>query len=110
METRAWETPDPWARGRLFQKKADFKKLLSQARPRQGDPSANKAWWRIRCAEIRSEERSALAYARRRAQALMTQAPVSIVKEPVSIVKKESGAYEVWVSPKPISKEEPEPS
>jgi hypothetical protein len=40
----------------------------------------------------------------------MTQAPVSIVKEPVSIVKKESGAYEVWVSPKPISKEEPEPS
>jgi hypothetical protein len=110
IETRAWETPDPWARGRLFQKKADFKRLLSQARPRQEDPSANKAWWRIRCAEIRSEERSALAYARRRARALMTQAPVSIVKEPVSIVKKESGAYEVWVSPKPTSKEEPGPS
>jgi hypothetical protein len=109
METRAWETPDPWAQGRLFHKNADFNRLLSEARPRLEDPSANKAYWRIRYAEIRREERSALANARRRARKLITQAPVSVVKEPVSIVKDESGAYEVWVSPKPTLKEESGP-
>jgi hypothetical protein len=97
METRAWDTPDPWARGRLFHKKADFERLLSQARPRLEDPIANKSWWRLRYAEIRRDERVALANARRRARQLITQAPVS--KEPVSVVKEESGAYEVWVSP-----------
>jgi hypothetical protein len=73
VETRAWDTPDPWARGRLFQKKADFNRLLSQARPRLEDPIANTAYRRIRCAEIRREERVALANARRRARELMTR-------------------------------------
>jgi hypothetical protein len=51
-----------------------------------------------------------LAYARWRARELVKQAPASVVKEPVSMVKEESGAYEVWVSPKPQSKGQPEPS
>src|SRR5262249_53549215 len=62
-----------------------------------------KAKWLVECAQWRRDERVALANARRRAREL-------IAKSRVSVVKEESGAYEVLVSPKPASKEESGPS
>ena len=99
-DTRPWKTPDPWENGRLFRKKESQERLLAQANPDDQEDDEQKAKWLVECAQWRREERVALANARRRARESIAQARVSVVKE-------ESGACEVGVSPKRTSKEEP---
>jgi hypothetical protein len=71
--TRAWETPDPWESGRLFRNKADQDerlRIVKRAEDEDYDEEFDEAKNRIFWAELRREERQALADARRRAQAL----------------------------------------
>jgi hypothetical protein len=73
-ETRAWQTPDPWESGRLFQKKADQKYVMAKANEDE-DEEAAEARHRLAWAEYRQKERVALAAARRRLRALKAAAP-----------------------------------
>src|SRR5262245_777081 len=74
--TAAWQTPDPWANGRLFKKKADqhlVLKLVKDADDTDGeneDEEVTEARGRLFWAELRQEERQALANARQRAEVL----------------------------------------
>jgi hypothetical protein len=65
-ETQAWATPDPWEKGRLFQKKADHERLLAESKTKKElvEYKQREAERRIQFAEMRQRERSALAYAR----------------------------------------------
>jgi hypothetical protein len=69
--TRAWETPDPWEGGRLFRNKADQDERLSIVKrgededyDEEFDEAKNRIFW----AELRRDERQALADARQRAR------------------------------------------
>lgn len=70
--TRAWRTPDPWSTGRLFKKKADQQQVLALLRedddedPEELTEARDRLWW----AELRRDEREALAKARQRARTL----------------------------------------
>jgi protein-tyrosine-phosphatase len=71
--TRAWQTPDPWEAGRLFKKKADQVQLLAHRQDEEDDDEEealsedeNRLYW----AELRRDERQALAGAQRRAWTL----------------------------------------
>jgi hypothetical protein len=69
--TRAWETPDPWEGGRLFRNKADQDERLNivkRAEDEDYDEEFDEAKNRIFWAELRRDERQALADARRRAR------------------------------------------
>src|SRR5262249_34537254 len=71
--TRAWETPDPWEEGRLFKEETDQQQVLELATREEGedeDKEAAKAKNRLFWAELRRDERQALADARRRARAM----------------------------------------
>jgi hypothetical protein len=70
-KTRAWETPDPWESGRLFRKKADqderlriVKRVEDEDYDEEFDEAKNRIFW----AELRRDERQALAEGRRRAR------------------------------------------
>jgi hypothetical protein len=72
-KTRAWETPDPWRRGRLFKKKADQQQvleLIERDEDEDEDDGMTEAENRLHWAKRRRDERQALADARRRAWAL----------------------------------------
>jgi len=70
--TRAWRTPDPWDNGRLFKQKANQEQVLALISENDADEpeelaeARNRLWW----AELRRDEREALANARQRARAL----------------------------------------
>jgi hypothetical protein len=68
--TKAWETPDPWANGRLCRRKEDQERLLAEAGEKdkyQAEEEAEEAAkWRLECARWRRDERLALAAARKR--------------------------------------------
>jgi len=71
--TRAWQTPDPWQSGRLFRNKADQDESLNivkRAEDEDYDEKLDEVKNRIFWAELRRDERQALAAARRRAHAL----------------------------------------
>src|SRR5262249_56520453 len=74
--TTAWQTPDPWANGRLFKKKPDQHLVLNLVKDADGtydeneDEEVTEARERLFWAELRREERQALANARQHAEAL----------------------------------------
>lgn len=70
-KTRAWETPDPWERGRLFQRKATEQELLAREDYTYHQKvSQQKLRSQLQWARLRRDERRALAAARRRLQEL----------------------------------------
>jgi hypothetical protein len=72
-KTRAWETPDPWEEGRLFRNKADqdeSSRIVKRAVDEDYDEKLDEVKNRIFGAELRRDERQALAAARRRGHAL----------------------------------------
>jgi hypothetical protein len=75
-ETRAWQTPDPWEHGRLFRCRGEYARLQYAATYTRPDSKAEPKS-RISWAELRRDERVALAAARRRARALRPAAVVS---------------------------------
>jgi hypothetical protein len=80
---RAWPTPDPWAAGRLFHKKADQDELLAAVSDEDED-EGSEAENRVDWARFRQTERLALAEARRRARALKAAAPAAGAGAPVT--------------------------
>jgi hypothetical protein len=85
--TVAWETPNSWAKGRLFRTKAQHEELLALVEAdndadadfeedefEYDGQEAKEAAHRLACARWRQEEREALAEARRRAHALKAAA------------------------------------
>lgn len=78
-ETRAWETPDPWQRGRLFRRKCDQDALVALAdyvdeEQARYDEAADRVAW----ARLRREEGLALAAARWRLREFRVPAESSI--------------------------------
>jgi hypothetical protein len=70
-KARAWETPDPWEQGRLFKRKADQQKVLESVKHEEDedeDEELSEEEDRLFWAELRRDERQALAEARRRAR------------------------------------------
>jgi hypothetical protein len=63
-QTRVWQTPDPWAHGRLFQSKQDQDAMLALAEDNEYASEQDIAQDRIKWARTRREEASALAYYR----------------------------------------------
>src|SRR5262245_32596264 len=74
--TTAWQTPDPWANGRLFKKKPDQHLVLKLVKDADGtydeneDEEVTEARERLFWAELRRDERQALDNARQRAEAV----------------------------------------
>ena len=80
-KTRAWETPDPWQKGRLFKRKADQQNVMELTNGQENEDQENEdedlevaeAQNRRDWAERRRDERQALRNARLRAKAAMLE-------------------------------------
>jgi hypothetical protein len=74
-KTCPWSTPDPWAAGRMFRRKEDYEKLLSEVDPFEAMRAKKKEVnYRWECAQWRRDERDALAKARQRCWELAASA------------------------------------
>jgi hypothetical protein len=72
-KAKAWETSDPWERGRLLKKKADQQQvweLIERDKDKDEEETVTEAENRWSWAERRRDERQALADARLRAWAM----------------------------------------
>jgi hypothetical protein len=80
-KTRAWETPDPWERGRMFGRRTKEQELLAREDPYYRDKAARqRVQSQLHWARLRRDERRALAEARQRARALPIAGATSAAK------------------------------